>query len=498
MGSAQTEPRRFSRRVALRGLSTAVLGVAITPIVAACGGTQAPAAAPSKPAESKPAEAAKPAAPVAESKPAAAPVAAAKPAASGAPVELRLHVRTGNEADTLNDRLPEFEGKNAGVKVKIESFPAAEYHTKLQTLIAGGQMGDVFWTIIHQGWGPYFMSNGVGLVMDDVVKADNFDLNQYYPVSVQAAKVFEGKLLGIPFKLQPFAIGLYYNASAFNEEKVAPPTLETSQAEFVEIAKKMTKADASGRPTRFGFLPIQIGTAQGGYESLVVTTRNFGGDVTDKDGKKAVVNSPEAVAGVKWIHDLVFSHKASPNVQQLGGDPANPQDAMFVAGTGAMYQAGSSAKSLPTRVKDKFEVKDTMMPLGPTKSRGSMAGVDVIMINRASKSQKEAWELTKMLCDKETGIRLGEGRGGASGTCGARPDSFNDPRLLANPLHQVWIKQAEEAGPLYVPANFRGGEMDTLIKQKLSGLFNGDVKFEQKFFDDLNAQLQQILDKPKP
>jgi hypothetical protein len=69
---------------------------------------------------------------------------------------------------------------------------------------------------------------------------------------------------------------------------------------------------------------------------------------------------------------------------------------------------------------------------------------------------------------------------------------------MANPLHPIWIKAAEDAGPLYVPANFRGGEIDTIIKQKLGGLYNGDEKFEQKFFDDLNAGVQQILDKPRP
>ena len=320
----------------------------------------------------------------------------------------------------------------------------------------------------------------------------------YYKTAVDAAKVYQNKMCGLPFKLQPFVIGLYYNNTAFTEAKVAPPTLDTTPDQFVEIAKQMTKTDASGRPSQFGFLPQQVGTATGGYETMVVTTREFGGDVHSMDGKKATVNTPESIAGVKWIYDMVFTHKVAPSVQQLGGDPANPQDAMFVAGQGAMYQAGSSAKSLPTRVKDKFEVKDTMMPLGPTKSRGSMAGVDIIQLNKKGTHQKESWELTKLLCDKETGIRLGEGRGGASGTCGARPDAFNDPRLLANPLHQIWIEQAEKAGPLLVPANFRGGEIDTLIKQKMSGLFNGDEKFEQKFFDDLNTGLQQILDKPAP
>lgn len=487
--------RRFSRRTFVRTASMGVLGAAIAPILAACGSTAPPAAtsAPSKPAETKPAET-KPAAPAAAPAPTAAAASAAKPAAQGN-VEVRLHVRTGNEADTLNDRLPEWEGKNPGVKVKIESFPSAEYHAKLQTLTAGGQLGDVFWTIVHQGWGPYFLASGVAMALDPLIEAEKYDMNQFYKSAVDATKVFENKVLGLPFKLQPFAIGLYYNATAFAEEKVPPPTLDMTYEQLTETAKQMTKTDASGRPARFGLLPAQIGT---GYESLVVTTRAFGGDVTSADGKKAVLNSPEAVAGVKWLHDLVFASKAAPSVQQLGGDPANPLDSMFVAGAGAMFQAGSSAKSLPTRVKDKFEVKNALMPVGPGKGRGSMAGVDVIMVTKSTKLQKEAWELTKMLCDKETGIRLGEGRGGASGTCGGRPDAFNDPRLLVNPLHQVWIKPAEEAGPLYVPGNFRGGEVDTLIKQKLGGLFNGDEKFEQKFFDDLNAGVQQILDKPKP
>ena len=462
----------------------AALGVAAAPIVSACG----PAAPSATGGASTPA-AAPPAAATTTS------AAANQPAAAAPAAELRLHVRTGNEADTLADRLPEFEASSPGTKVKIESFPAADYFAKLQTLVAGGQLGDVLWGIVHQGWGPYFLASGVTTPLDSLIETDKFDLTQYYPVALQAARVFEGKMLGLPFKLQPFAIGLYYNATAFEEAKVQPPTLTTTQAELVQIARQMQVNDASGRPTRFGFFPALIGTA---YESLVTVVRPFGGDVMSADGTKAVLNAPAAVAGMKWVYDMVFQDKVAPSVQQLGGDPAMPLDSMFVAGTGAMFQSGSSAKSLPTRVKDKFVVKDTLMPMGPGNNRGSMAGVDVMMINKQSKFQKESWGLVKMLCDKETGIRLGEGRGGASGTCGARPDSFNDPRLMTNPLHQVWIKAAEDSGPLYVPANFRGGEIDTLIKQKLGGLYNGDEKFEQKFFDDLNAGVQQILDKPKP
>src|SRR6267143_3531274 len=103
----------------------------------------------------------------------------------------------------------------------------------------------------------------------------------------------DGTVTGVQTCALPiFAIGLYYNATAFDEEKVQPPTLNTTQAELVEIARKMQKNDASGRPTRFGFLPALIGTA---YESLVTVVRPFGGDVMNADGTRALLNTPAAV-----------------------------------------------------------------------------------------------------------------------------------------------------------------------------------------------------------
>ena len=69
----------------------------------------------------------------------------------------------------LADRLPDFEKTMPGVTVKIESFPAADYFTKIQTLVAGDQLGDVFWGIVHDGWGPFFLASGVSMPLDDLI-----------------------------------------------------------------------------------------------------------------------------------------------------------------------------------------------------------------------------------------------------------------------------------------------------------------------------------------
>ena len=42
--------------------------------------------------------------------------------------------------------LPKFK-EDTGVEVKVESFPTEEYATKIQTLMAGGTVGDVMWGI---------------------------------------------------------------------------------------------------------------------------------------------------------------------------------------------------------------------------------------------------------------------------------------------------------------------------------------------------------------
>jgi ABC-type glycerol-3-phosphate transport system substrate-binding protein len=134
----------------------------------------------------------------------------------------------------------------------------------------------------------------------------------------------------------------------------------------------------------------------------------------------------------------------------------------------------------------------------PSGSRGGFTVSDMIAVNAKTQHQPEAWALTKFLTDKEMGVRLGGGSGGASGTCGARPDVFRDDRLMKNPLHPVWIEAAENALPARYAANFRTQEYNTALWQKMTALWAGDEQPNDKFFQELNAALQQVLDMPKP
>jgi multiple sugar transport system substrate-binding protein len=470
-------------------LGAAALGSVSAILLAACG--QASPAAPATTPTSAGA-AARSSAPTPQSTPTAAPAATAAPQSAGQ-ITLRYHARTGSEADALNDRLPVFT-QQTGAQVKVETFPGGEYYQKMQTLISGDQIGDVFWMSLGIGW-PLWGATGILHPLDEFVASEKFDLTQYYK-SATVQLSYQGKLYGLPFKLQPGQMGLYYNYNQIKDAGAKEPTLDMSFDDLVALSKQLTKGSGS-RVDVFGFLPYFTDASDvgGGWQLATNYVRAWGAELISEDGTKSLLTDAKFKASVQWLHDVVFKEKAAPSYKQVTGN--NP-DQMFVAGAATMFQSGSWTKSVQTRVKDKFEVRDSLMPKGPAGKRGSMAIADLIGFKQKTQHVQESWQLVKFLTDKEMGVRLGGGTGGASGTCGGRPDVFHDDRLAKNPLHKVWIDAAEGAEPPRIAANFRTAEYNQALWQKMIGLWIGDVQPTDSFFSDLDSACQQVLDLPKP
>src|SRR5262249_18002771 len=143
-----------------------------------------------------------------------------------------------------------------GAEVKVEAFPGGEYYQKTQTLIAGGQLGDNFWAILGQGW-PIWGATGVIQPLDGFVQGEKFDLSPYYKSAIDQF-YYQGKLYGLPFKLQPGTIGVYYNADHVKEMGAKEPSLEMTYDQLTEISKSLTKS-SGGKVERYGFLPYFTG-----------------------------------------------------------------------------------------------------------------------------------------------------------------------------------------------------------------------------------------------
>ena len=154
-------------------------------------------------------------------------------------VTLRLHARSGVEDEAFDKVLPAFE-KAQNVKVIQEVFPGAEYPQKLQTLAAGGTIGDVLQSFTSDDMFHQFFVSGILAPVDDYIKRDKIDLAQWYKYSMEAC-VVEGKTGGLPFKSHPSRVGLFYNIDVFEKAGMKVPDLDWTYDQLVEAAVKLNK-----------------------------------------------------------------------------------------------------------------------------------------------------------------------------------------------------------------------------------------------------------------
>lgn len=404
--------------------------------------------------------------------------------------EVRLHVRTGPEADTLNDVLPKFT-QDTGVAVKVESFPTADYFTKLQTLIAGGTAGDVWWCAYRNT--PRFANGKVIMALDDLVKRDNFDLSQYYEPALAASK-YQGALFALPFKIHPGPVALYYNLQQVQEAGITMPDKQIATWDDVVNMATRLKRESNGHVDRYGLYEAMTSdSTTNTLQAVTMYVRSWGGEVYSEDGKKSLFGDSPAKDAIRFMYDLIQTQKVAAPAQEW---TQNLEDLM-IAQRVSLLQASSSTKSIPTKVGGKFEVRNVLLPPGPGGKVGTQAITDDIVINAKTQNPQGAWALAKLLCGQDVGVRLGGGTGGiASGTCGARKDVFSDSRIMANPLHPVFIDPVQNSVPLRLPANLREEEVASALHQTLMPIWLGERKPDDQFFSELNSAIQVVLDQP--
>jgi multiple sugar transport system substrate-binding protein len=494
---------QISRRRLLKVGALAAVGGAL---LAACGGgaaspttgakaeaTAAPAAKASTPAAAGATPAAAGATPAAKAttaaeKPASAATAvstAAKPAAKEGQVVLRLHARAGVEDEMFGKLLPNFESEN-NVKVEQEVFPGAEYLQKLQTLAAGGTLGDVLQLFTNNASYQLFLVAGSLKGIDEYVKSDNLDLSQWYKYSMDACSV-DGKLGGLPFKSHPSRVGLFYNADLFQKAGLDVPNLDWTYDQLVETALKLNKP-----PDVFAFSHPWHDISY-----YPIMSRMYGGDFYTQDGRSTMIDQEASQTGWVWHYDMMNKHKLTLNPLQTAPTPND----LFVSGKLGMLRANVGTKAGYAKITE-FKWGMTLAPKGPTGKRGSLAETDVEAMTTFSKSPDKAWLLLKLLTSKEAGIGLAQQTGNRSSTPGGRPDVYESPEHLNLPYPENVQKNSllamNEAEEWRGPENFRGEEVKRLADEQSDLLLLDNAKPDKAFFDNLKNEIQIILDKPRP
>jgi multiple sugar transport system substrate-binding protein len=413
-------PRQsVSRRAVLTGgLSAVAL------LVAACAAPPAPTStpAPAKPAApteapkpAAPAEAPKPAQPTEAPKPAAAPptpVSAAKPAAAGV---TKLQMTSWDApSPVLTEFLGAFDSKQ-NTQTEYVHIPFAGYRDKILTMLAGGVPPDVM--LVGATETAEYASRNQLLALDANIQRDKFDLQDFFEPALDAGR-WKGKQYGIGDNFV-YRI-LFYNLDLFAAAGVPrPPSEWTNQTwkwdTFLDAATKLTKKDAGGRTTQYGFA---VGLNAVNAMSWVWSN---GGEWVDPNLSKVDIGEPPAVEALQFLQDLQYKHGVTPTPDALA---AENMAQMAAGGKVAMWWDGPWSFAALRQVANlKWDVAP--IPAGKKGAFSTAAGA-TWSIAAPSKQQETAWKLLDQLVSREGQLSMIK----RFGFPGSRKSITNSPAFL--------------------------------------------------------------------
>jgi multiple sugar transport system substrate-binding protein len=280
--------------------------------------------------------------------------------------ELQIWVRKppGSSTEKTDQQLAaKFTGET-GIPTKVTAL-FDDFETKLQQAAAQKHLPDIVINDTDRLGG--LVKQGLVREIDKGKFAGAADLT---PASWQAATGADGKIYGVPFSAQSFALFIRKDW----REKLGLP-LPTSWADLDAMAKAFTTRDpdGNGKADTYGY--VIPGSTKRGYTSWYFASFlwSAGGDfLTGQTGAfTPAINSPQSLAAVEEFKKQFCTDKTVvPGSITAETTQAHP---LFESGKGGIYFTGpyNMARFDKNLGKDKYEV--VALPAGPGGKSVSLA-----------------------------------------------------------------------------------------------------------------------------
>lgn len=209
----------------------------------------------------------------------------------------------------------EYSKIHPNVKWKIIPSAAADLYKKLPIALQTGTGPDIFQ--MHNMYTQVLIPN-MEPYPEDVFPRDQLNAD-FLGVDTH---IINGNIYYIDYGMM--TAGMFYNKKMWADAGLTDADIPKTWDKFREVAKKLTKTDASGKIVVAGF---NMNT----YMALLLNAMTFqeGYFMFDKDGKKAILNTPEHIKNAKFLYDLY-------NVDKVGSIKMPSNSDTFETGKAAM------------------------------------------------------------------------------------------------------------------------------------------------------------------
>jgi multiple sugar transport system substrate-binding protein len=386
------------------------------------------------------------------------------------------------EIAVFNDMIAQYEDAYPDVKVDYITVPAADFQTKLQTMIASNKTPDVFY-LAPENVMP-FASSGIVADLSDYV--DNNELFDPANVWQKAIDMYrydgttpgKGAVYGLPKDIGPFALA--YNKDLFDAAGVTAPDPESPWTwdEFVAAAKKLTSG--TGDDKVYGSAPYSL-------ESAVWSN---GGDWLNADHTEVTVTDPKFTEALQWVADLSLKEGVVPTSEEESSLPSFQRfmdGKVAMMGVGPWNQGGFWADA-------KFNWDLMPWPVSPaTGERAVWYGGIGFGVANSSKDKEDASNLAAFLAFNEDAQRTNMEQGQAVPNLidMAKNEYLTSDKAPAN--KEEFIRIIEDYGRRATQTYTYNSEWFGLFNSNLASVWTGEQTAEE-YAASVTDEMQQMLD----
>ncbi|HWA82409.1 MAG TPA: extracellular solute-binding protein, partial [Fimbriimonadaceae bacterium] len=146
-----------------------------------------------------------------------------------------------------------------------------------------------------------YVRSGIAWDVGDELAKRGIDIRRDCFSGILNTAIFDGKVYGIPTNIA--ADGIWFHRDLFRQYGIPLHSGPWKWSEFLPIAEKLTQRDRQGRPVRYGFYFD--------WWNFGHFFKGFGARLFNEDGTRCTVDSPQAIAAVQFMWDLVYKYKVS-------------------------------------------------------------------------------------------------------------------------------------------------------------------------------------------
>ncbi|MEE4253072.1 MAG: ABC transporter substrate-binding protein [Desulfuromusa sp.] len=336
--------------------------------------------------------------------------------ASATELTMFYPVAVGGPLTKLVDKLvQDFETENPDITVKaIYSGNYTDTMTKAMTALKGGTPPDL--SVILSTEIFTLIDNDAILAFDDLIATSEEKqwLNSFYPALMANSRT-GGKTWSIPF--QRSTIVMYYNKDAFRKAGLDPDSPPATWDELVEMGKKLTTKDSSGKVTQWG---LEIPSTGYPYWMFGALSRQNSEVLMNDAGTETYFDHPGVIQALDFWKDLGRKYQIMPEGTiewgTLRSDFLEQKTAMMWHSTGNLTAVKKNAS---------FDFGVAMLPA--KKERGTPTGGGNFYIFKQATPEKRAAALKfiKWMTQPERTAQWSIG----TGYLGTRPDAYTTTML---------------------------------------------------------------------